>query len=156
MNEMTNTADTADTFYDASEFYAAMARPEYKTSARYRDEVAAKLQRSQAAGTVGSQSSIHRHDERTHTVTASSLELGLYGGAQPMPKAVAFDVQTMNFRTAEQLQAAVDSPSYADPTYRDALIRAMTRSMREGTMDQGALALAAQWAAEADAFGGRA
>jgi hypothetical protein len=66
MTDIINTdASPGDTFYDMSEVREAMGDPRYRTSARYRDEVAAKLHRSQQAGTVVSQTSYHGSQKRT-------------------------------------------------------------------------------------------
>lgn len=147
----TPAAAPADTFYDMTEVHEAMANPLYRTSARYRDEVAAKLARSQQAGTVGRIAERITTDRRTYTVYASNTEEGLYGYAQPLPKPPSpFGMDVGAFKNLDEIAAAMSADSYRDPSYRRAVLQRIQRSIREQTLDEAALAQVARWAAEAE------
>ncbi|MDP3117969.1 MAG: hypothetical protein Q8N19_12745 [Phenylobacterium sp.] len=154
---MTDTNGTeaaqADTFFDISEVHQAIADPLYKTSERYRSEVASKLTRSQAAGTVGRMGEQITHAQRTHTVNAVNLAEGTYGGAQPMPKPAPPLSSIHTFSSLDQINAVMSSDSYRDPTYRQGVVERIERSIRAGTLDDRALAQVAAW--QAAAQGGR-
>ena len=144
-----------DIYYDRAELIEAQKAPEYATSARYRDEVAAKLARSLAAGTVTPMGAHQTPEQRTHTVHAVNLDEGIYGGAQPMPKpASPFGMNVGTFKTLDEITAATSVDSYRDPTYRRAVTERIQRSIREETLEERALAQVAAWQAEAEAKAG--
>ena len=152
----TNNAAPADNFYDLSEVREAMSDPRYKTSARYRDDVAAKLHRSQAAGTVGRMGQEHPQGGWVHTTNSSLGEEGLYGSSQLMTKPNSpFGMTLGTFKTLDEIHAAMTTVSAVDPTYRQAVTERIERSIREGTLDQQALTQVAAWQAEATAQRGR-
>lgn len=133
-------------FYDRGEFLAAAAAPEYATSARYRDEVAAKLQRSLEAGTVTPMGQEVTHEVRTDPYrierTMPLAEQGLYGAGVPATGALPQWAEAAKvgngsfFKSVEEVALAMAAPAYeADPTYRDAVYEKMQRSFREGTLD---------------------
>jgi hypothetical protein len=140
MTDFTSTsAPAADTFYDMSEVRAAMNDPLYRTSARYRDEVAAKLHRSQQAGTVVSQSSYHsRTNSRTPTRTAindgETSGLGKTAASQPFwAEAGKVSQPGSFFKTTEEVAAAMGAPQFdVDRTYQEALRAKIERSIRAG------------------------
>jgi hypothetical protein len=137
-----------DTFFDMTEVREAMASPLYRTSARYRDEIAAKLIRSQQAGTVGRIAEMITTDQRSHTIHASNTKEGIYGGAVPMPKSASpLGMYVGTFSSLDEIRAAMHAPSYADPTYRRALVERIERSARERTLDEAALAQVSAWKA---------
>lgn len=145
-----------DVYYDRDELIAAQKAPEYASSARYRDEVTAKLQRSLQAGTITPMGSHQTPAQRVHTVHAVNLEEGIYGGSQPMPKpASPFGMTLGTFKTLDEITAATSVDSYRDPTYRRAVTERIQRSIREGTLDERALAQVAAWQAEAEAKAAR-
>lgn len=157
MNEpMTSAAAPADTFYDMTEVHEAMANPLYRTSARYRDEVAAKLARSQQAGTVGRIAERITPERRSYTINVSNTDEGHYGHAQPLPNPPAspFGMTVGTFKNLDEITAAMNADSYRDPSYRRAVLQRIQRSIREQTLDNAALAQVAVWAAEADGQGG--
>ena len=73
-----------DIYYDRAELIEAQAAPEYQTSPRYRDEVAAKLQRSMAAGTVTAMGEEITHRQRLEERIVSNTDEGLYGVGNPI------------------------------------------------------------------------
>lgn len=152
----TNNAVQADNFYDLSEVREAMSDPRYKTSARYRDDVAAKLHRSQAAGTVGRMSEHHPQGGWVYTTEKNTADEGLYGSSQLMTKpASPFGMNMGTFKTLDEIHSAMSAISAIDPTYRQAVTERIERSIREGTLDQPALTQVAAWQAEASAQRGR-
>ena len=131
-----NNAAPADNFYDLSEVREAMADPLYQTSARYRDNVAAKLQRSQAAGTVGRMGEYYPQGGRVHTRTASDEDANVNGfivrGAHPA-WAEAGRVTQGFFKSPAEIANALDAPACdIDPTYQQAVRDKIARSIREG------------------------
>lgn len=132
---------TDDVFYDRGEFLAAAAAPEYATSARYRDEVAAKLQRSRAAGTVSPMGEEVRHEQRHYEVNAWNNDEGLYGAGVPMPgpdpaQAIALNIDIGTFKNVEEVALAFAAPAYEiDRGYQAAVLAKIERSIREGTLD---------------------
>lgn len=128
-----------DTFFDRAELMEAMAAPEYATSGRYRDQIAAKLHRSVAAGTITPMGEQVAHHERSHTRTAYNTDAGLYGDAVVMPKGDAAWAEAGKvadggyFKTPEQVAAAFSAPAFEiDPTYQQAVRTKIERSQREG------------------------
>lgn len=137
-NEITS-GPQADTFYDMAELREAMNDPRYRTSARYRDEVAAKMHRSQQAGTVERQSSYHsrvnvRAPTRTATNEGDIQGLGKPAGSEPFyAEALRVSQPGSFFTTGEDIASAMGAPQFdIDPTYREALREKIARSIREG------------------------
>jgi hypothetical protein len=153
----TNTAPAAadaSIFYNRTEFQAAMANPDYSTSARVRSDIAAKLQRSQDAGTVGSLTGHHTQEVRSRTVEAQTAPEGTYGQVQDLTK--PYNPLNMNVAAAfsgiEEIGQAIDAPGFdIDPTYRAAVVNRISRSIRAGHLDEAALTQLAVWLAEAEA-----
>jgi hypothetical protein len=137
-----NSATEHETFYDMSEVREAMNDPRYRSSARYRDEVAIKLQRSQQAGTVASQASYHHRTNTrapTRTVTNEGEVQGLGKPAASQPfwaEASRVNQPGSVFTTIEATAAAMGAPQFdIDPTYREAVREKIARSIREGYLD---------------------
>lgn len=132
---------TDDLYYDRSEFLEAAAQPEYRSSARYRDDVAAKLRRSLEAGTISTMGEQISQEQRVHTRTAFNTDEGTYGGAVEMPGAdptfaEAAKIGMGTFADMEAVAMAMSAPAYeADPTYRTAVYEKVQRSFRAGTLD---------------------
>lgn len=130
-----------DIYYDRGEFLDAAAAAEYRTSARYRDEVSAKLERSMAAGTITPMGEQIGHAQRIETRTAYGEDEGLYGVAVAMPAAhpawaEASNVAVGTFRDLDAVALAMSAPQFsADPTYRRAVFEKVERSKREGALD---------------------
>lgn len=134
MNMDTN--DPADCYFDRSEFLAATASPEYRTSARHREEVAGKLQRSIASGRITPMGEQISHSDRTHTRTAfNEMDLAngfTMSGAEPT-WAEAGRVGSGFFKDPEEIANAFAAPAFEiDPTYQQALREKIARSVREG------------------------
>lgn len=130
-----------DIYYDRAELLEAQSAPEYQSSPRYRDEVAAKLQRSMAAGTVSAMTEEFTHQERSRPVDYFFEEEGLYGVGVQMPGpppywAAAAQVNNGGtFSSLEEVALAMDAPvCEIDPTYRLALREKIDRSIRAGTL----------------------
>ena len=131
----TNNTAPADNFYDLSEVREAMADPRYKTSARYRDDLAAKLHRSQAAGTVGRMGE-ERPDGAFYKRDAYDEDANVNGfivrGADPA-WAEAGKVNQGFFKSPEEIAHALAAPACGiDPTYQHAVREKIARSVREG------------------------
>lgn len=133
-----NTNEPHDLYWDRSEFQKAASAPEYRDSARFRDEVAAKLQRSIAAGRITPMGEQITHEQRTHTRNASSTNEGLYGEVVAMPGphphwAEAGKIGTGFFKGPDEIANAFSAPAFAiDPTYQQAVREKIERSIREG------------------------
>ena len=132
------TTTTEDVFYDRDELLKAMASPEYAASSRYRDEIAAKLHRSSAAGTIAPMGEEITRQQRNHERIAVNTPEGMYGDAVPYPSADPHWVQAANvgvgcFKSPEEVAAAFSAPAFeSDPTYQAAAREKVARSMREG------------------------
>lgn len=137
-----------DLYYDHGEFLDAAASPEYQTSARYRDDVAAKLQRSIGAGNITPMGEEIRHDQRLKESEPYTDEEGHYGGtvqiAGALPEwAEAAKVSIGTFGSLEEVALAMAAPvCEIDPTYRRALREKIDRSVREGTLPSDVFKLA--------------
>jgi hypothetical protein len=138
MTDNANTPPTDDVYFDRSEFLKAASAPEYATSERYRQDVAAKLQRSLDAGTVTPMGQRIAHEDTSVTWTAYSAPEQMYGSHNPLPGAhpvwaEAQKVATGFFRGPEEIAAAMGAPHFdRDPTYREAVREKIGRSIREG------------------------
>lgn len=130
--------DTNDVFYDRKELLEAMASPEYRTSARYRDELTAKMQRSVQAGRITPMGEFVDPAQRSHTRTAYYADDNANGfimpGADPT-WAEAGKAGRGFFKSPEEIAGAMSAPHFdADPTYRDAVREKIGRSIREGLL----------------------
>jgi hypothetical protein len=145
MTDIINTdASPGDTFYDMSEVREAMGDPRYRTSARYRDEVAAKLHRSQQAGTVVSQTSYHGSQKRTlgrdrdydfgHPNANANANGFIQPGAdQAWAEAAKVGQAGSIFKSPEEIMWAMSAPHFeADAAYQQAVREKIDRSIREG------------------------
>ncbi len=128
-------------YEDRADYLKAVAAPEYAQSARYRDEVATKLQASMAAGTVtpmGQFVGQHRDAINGRMMTPQRPEALYSPGTNPMPTAdpiwaeagkvgsVAF------FENPEQIANAMAAPHFEiDAGYREAVREKIERSIRE-------------------------
>ncbi|WP_374469934.1 hypothetical protein [Phenylobacterium sp.] len=131
-----DTNEPTGIFYDRAEFLKAASSPEYAASARYRDDVAAKLQRSMEAGTISPMGEFINPADRTHTRNAYYADDNANGyivqGADPT-WAEAGKVGRGFFKSPEEIAAAFSAPAYEiDPTYQNAVREKIGRSIREG------------------------
>lgn len=127
----------ADVFFDRSELMEAMASPDYQTSARFRAEVADKLERSMAAGRVTPMGEAISHGQRSQTVNAYIPDENANGlivpGADPVWAAAANVGAGSIFTSPEEIAAAFSAPAFEhDPTYQAAVRDMVARSIREG------------------------
>ncbi|WP_293681522.1 hypothetical protein [uncultured Phenylobacterium sp.] len=143
------TAELNDTYFDRSEFLKAVADPEYRASARRRDEVAQKLQRSLAAGTLQPMGEQIMHGQRNHERNAyyenDNANGYTVGGADPT-WAAAGQVATRHFfRSREEVAQAMSAPAFdVDPSYGTELYLKVQRSIREGHLGADFLTAAPQ------------
>jgi len=127
----------ANVFFDRSELMEAMASPEYQTSARFREEVSEKLERSMAAGRISPMGEAISHGQRSQTVNAYIADENANGlivpGADPA-WAAAVNVGTGSFfKSPEEIADAFSAPAFQhDPTYQRAVQEKIARSIREG------------------------
>jgi hypothetical protein len=140
----------SDTYENDAELAAARADPRYQESQRYRDEVAAKMAASRAAGTVKTEGSYvgHGNGSSFHTMVArQTAPETLYGMGQDMPGAdpvwaEAAKVATGYFDGPEAIARAMAAPQYEiDPSYRQAVLEKIGRSQRENWIDANLQAL---------------
>jgi hypothetical protein len=141
---MTDHNDTT-LFFDRSELLEAQQSPEYGTSARYRADVAAKLERSLTAGTITPLGHRHTPNEASTLVTRNGrIEEGVvYGGVQPLPGPsplykAALEVGRPGsfFDGPEDIAMAMAAPHFdIDESYRNAVREKIGRSIREGRID---------------------
>jgi hypothetical protein len=125
-----------------SEVRTAMNDPRYRTSGRFRDEVAAKLHRSHQAGTVASQASYHDGSKRTlgkdRDYSYGNPKANSGGFIQPPADPILAEAGRVAapgsfFTETETLAAAMGAPQFdLDPSYREALREKIARSIREG------------------------
>jgi hypothetical protein len=142
MTDFNDTAAQAETFYDHSEVREAMNDPRYRTSARYRDELAAKLHRSQQAGTVARQSQYYDHRQRVRgrerNPAWGNPDANSNGFTQPdavpeWAEAAKVGQAGSFFKTPEEIMQAMSAPHFdTDTSYRLALKDKIDRSIREG------------------------
>lgn len=138
---MSDPNDTS-TFYDRTEMLAAMQDPQYATSARYRDQIAAKVARSRDAGTISAQGEARTHNGLSERFSHNPAETAaVYGnGHSTMPGAnPAWDearkvsMPGTFFEGPEAIAAAMGAPQFqVDEGYRQAVKNKIDRSIREG------------------------
>ena len=131
-----------DVYFARADYLEAARAPDYQTSARYRQEVADKLARSLAAGSVTPLGEFHQHgnDPRSYERVAvdSRAPEGLYGSHNPMPGAdplwaEAARIDTGHFDGPEAVARAMAAPQFdADPSYRRAVQAKVERSIGAG------------------------
>jgi hypothetical protein len=130
--------DETTTYEDRGEYLKAVADPAYAESARYRDGVAAKLQRSLDAGTVTPMGQrVAPYSDRRDSRVATFEAEGVYGELNPMPKAdpvwaEAIKVGSGFFDGPESIALAMAAPQFdLDAGYREAVHAKITRSINE-------------------------
>lgn len=106
---------------------------------RYREEVAAKLQRSLDAGKITPMGEQISHDQRSQVRTAYHVNEGASGytvAAVDPAWAEAGKVNAGCFKSPEEIADAFNAPAFEiDPTYQSAVREKIARSIREGYLN---------------------
>jgi hypothetical protein len=138
-----------DTYESRADLIAAQQDPRYAQSPRYREEVAAKLERSMTAGTITQMAQHIRHEDMigTRHVRLEAEPEGIYGGAVKLPGAdpiwaEAGKVGGGFFDGPEAIARAKAAPHYeVDSGYQQAVQEKIARSIREKFIDTNLQAL---------------
>lgn len=126
-----------DLFFDREEMLKAMSAPDYAISPRYRENVAAKLQRSMEAGRISQMGEeIVRPQVRQERIV-SRPEDGQNGftvaGAHPAWAEASKANDGSFFKSQEEIANAFSAPAFEiDRSYQEAVREKIARSIREG------------------------
>lgn len=135
--------DEPISYEDRGEYLRAVADPQYAQSARYRDQVAAKLQASMTSGTITPMGRRADYGSTIHTRNVFHEPQAIYGSHNPLPgadplmaEAAKVGIAGSLFEGPEQIAAAMGAPQFdLDPTYQEAVHAKIGRSIRAGSID---------------------